>query len=275
VYWYALRLVLAVPLGLAIYKVGGDMMGAFVLGTLPIDQFRKMLARYGGANFTLLEQQTQETDQLVRLEGVTGDISAQLALEGITSIEQIVGSDPVSLAIRTGLPFKLLLRLGSQAVVRRHLQMNAGPLAGIGLADAEPVTRLLRDLQARYKMPPAAPSDPAASAALWLTNPDLLRDPVILGALATINDAAAAQVNPPRTPMMAATLLTAFLRIADESYTKFLMANDGFFVCKLPGCTTDDRECLRGRAKPALGHQTRPAAPLFARAQAAHIEAVD
>jgi len=143
VYWYALRLVLAVPLGIVVARADGGMIGAFVLGTLPIDQFRKVLSRYAGKNFIDLEA-AQTTDQLIQLEGVTADISAIIGLEGITSIEQLLGADPVSLAIRTGLPFKLMLRLGSQAVVRRHLGMGATALVPIGLADAEPVAHLVR-----------------------------------------------------------------------------------------------------------------------------------
>jgi len=178
---------------------------------------------------------------------VTADVSAQLGLEGITSIEQIVGSDPVSLAIRTGLPFKLMLRLGSQAVVRRHLKMNAGALAGIGLADAEPIARLLRELKIRYPLPPVSALDPTpAPDALWLSQTGVCADPVILNALAYINEAEATQTPPVKTPMTAQALLFAFQRIAGESYTNFLMANDGNPVCAVPRCVSEDQACKRG-----------------------------
>lgn len=215
IYWYALRLVLAVPVGMAVAKIGGDVMGAFVLGTLPIDQFRKVLARYAGANFIELEA-SQMTDQLIQLEGVTADISAQMAMEGITSIEQLLGADPVSLAIRTGLPFKLMLRLGSQAVVRKHLGMGATALVPIGLADAEPVALLVRKYSCRRG------DQTVVDAALKA-------DPVVANAVDFINNFAltdsAKKLNVPATPVVAASLAEAFERIAAESYTKFLLAS--------------------------------------------------
>ncbi len=244
VYWYALRLVLAVPLGLTIYKADGSMLDAFAVGSLPIDMFRKFFIQNASKFLKFLQTSAQDPDQLIQLDGVTADISAQLGLEGISSIEQLVGSDPVSLAIRTGLPFKLILCISSQAIVRRHLRMNAGPLAGIGLAHAETISLLLGDLRACY-VPAVPPADPSQGTSLWLDDKRLTGDPVIMNALACINDAAAAQTPPIKTAMSAKTLVTAFQRIADESYTKFLMANDGKDnrTCSVKGCVPTQRIC--------------------------------
>jgi hypothetical protein len=243
-YWYALRLVLAVPLGLTIYKADGSMLDAFAVGSLPIDMFRKFFIQNAGKFLKFLETPAQDPDQLIQLDGVTAAISAQLGLEGISSIEQLVGSDPVSLAIRTGLPFKLILCIGAQAIVRRHLRMNAGPLAGIGLAHAEPVSLLLGDLRACYA-PAAKPADTGQATSLWLDDKRLIDDPVIVNALACVNDNAAAQTPPVKTVMTAKTLVTAFQRIADESYTKFLMATDGGDnkTCNVKGCVPAQRIC--------------------------------
>jgi hypothetical protein len=210
VYWYALRLVLAAPVGLAVGKLGGSVMAAFVLGSLPIDQFRKVLARYAGSNFTDLEAKTQDSDQLLQLEGVTGPISAQLSLEGITSIDQLIGTDPVSLAIRTGLPFKLLLRLGSQAVVRRHLGQGTNALVPLGLADAEPIV----DLVAQLSTDPAKPG-PAETIVKQASD----------------NIIAYLKLLPAQPPQPAGpgpeALTAAFKLIATDHYTKFLMASAG------------------------------------------------
>jgi hypothetical protein len=216
VYWYALRLVLAVPVGIAVYKVGGDAMGAFVLGTLPIDQFRKVLNRYAGANVSDLEALNQTSDQLIQLEGVTADISAQLGMEGITSIEELLSTDPVSLAIRTGLGFKFVLRLGSQAVVRRHLGLGATALVPIGLADAEPVAKLVK-------------KHTTGAGARRIVNPDdLAADEIVKNAVDFINKFAnsgpAQKLNVPDAEMIPKSLAEAFQRIAEESYTKFLLA---------------------------------------------------
>jgi len=217
VYWYALRLLLAVPLGIVVAKADGGVIEAFVLGTLPIDQFRKVLSRYAGKNFIELES-AQTTDQLIQLEGVTADISAIIGLEGITSIEQLLGADPVSLAIRTGLPFKLMLRLGSQAVVRRHLGMGATALVPIGLADSEPIAHLVRKYSSKQGKKALVDVE------------SLSADKVVVDAVGLINafatSAQAIQLKLPSAPMAVASLAEAFERIAAEGYTKFLLATD-------------------------------------------------
>jgi hypothetical protein len=50
----------------------------------------------------------------------------------------------VLLAIRTGLPFRFVIRLGGQAIVRRHLGDRARELIPLGLADAGPIVELVR-----------------------------------------------------------------------------------------------------------------------------------
>jgi hypothetical protein len=119
---------------------------AFGLGTLPMDQLIKALRRLTTEklNLTVAEE---ESDQLIRLEGVTtGRIASMLIAEGIDFIEQVITVDPVLLSIRTGLPFKFILHLGSQAIVRRHLGVSAEKLIVLGLSDALSIAALVDNL---------------------------------------------------------------------------------------------------------------------------------
>ena len=106
----------------------------------------KLLRRLTNKSFGSTEE-SQETDELVKLDGVTVPISAALVAEGINSIDELVGADPVLLALRTGIPFPSILRFGSQAVVWIHLDDRAGELVRIGLGNAYLITKLVEDLE--------------------------------------------------------------------------------------------------------------------------------
>lgn len=150
VYWYSLRLFLAIPLAMVIMNAGaGDgphIVTAFALGTLPIDPLMKIVRRLGFPQLTDQDMRDGSSDKLLVLEGVTLPVVATLESEGINSIEQVAAADPVLLSIRTGFPFRFTLRLGSQAIVRRHLGENAARLLPVGLADVVPVFLLVRAL---------------------------------------------------------------------------------------------------------------------------------
>ncbi|MDD1608727.1 MAG: hypothetical protein LUQ18_09590, partial [Methylococcaceae bacterium] len=148
IYWYVLRMLLAIPIGIALtypLEPAVKPFVAFGLGTLPMDQIIKLLRRLTSKQLNLSEA-AQESDQLIKLEGVTVRISSMLIAEGVDSIEQIIAVDPVLLSIRTGLPFKFILQLGSQAIVRRHLGETAEKLIPLGLADARSIAALVTDL---------------------------------------------------------------------------------------------------------------------------------
>ncbi|WP_224770981.1 hypothetical protein [Pseudomonas sp. FEN] len=152
VYWYSLRLFLAIPLALVIANTGtGDgaqIVTAFALGTLPVDSLMKVVRRMGFPQITDQDKQDGSSDKLLVLEGVTLPVVATLEAEGINSIEQVAAADPVLLSIRTGFPFRFTLRLGSQAIVRRHLGENAAQLLPVGLGDVVPIYLLVQAFSA-------------------------------------------------------------------------------------------------------------------------------
>ncbi|HXZ09837.1 MAG TPA: hypothetical protein VEI25_17440, partial [Paraburkholderia sp.] len=156
-FWYALRLFLAIPVGLAMARSADPSVAqtalAFGLAMFPLNDFLKVIRRFAFPHITDSDK-AEDGDKLLELSGVTLPIAAIFAADGIYSSEQLATTDPVVLSIRTGLPFRFLLSLGSQAVVRRHLGPDAAnKLASIGLADALSILDVVRALDA----PPGTP----------------------------------------------------------------------------------------------------------------------
>lgn len=149
VYWYALRAFLAVPIGYFFsktFKLGNSSNTwveflAFSIMILPIDVLMKQIRRSAYVFFSS-DQKEEAGDQLLTLSGVTSPIVAQFLSEGVYSVEQVATTDPVLLSIRTGLPFRFILRIASLAIVRRHLGDAAQYLAPIGYADAVSIYEL-------------------------------------------------------------------------------------------------------------------------------------
>jgi hypothetical protein len=147
-YTYVLRMLLAIPIGVALTSPIIDDLRPFVafgLGALPMEAIIKLLRRLTSKQLNLSEA-AEESDQLIKLEGVTVRIASMLVSEGVDSIEQVITVDPVLLSIHTGLPFKFILHLGSQAIVRRHLGPSAEKLIPLSLADARSIAALVSDL---------------------------------------------------------------------------------------------------------------------------------
>lgn len=148
VYWYVLRMVLAIPIGVALtYPLPHDVKPfiAFGMGALPMDDIIKLLRRLASKQLNLAEPE-EKTDQLIHLQGVTTRIFSLLSAEGVDSIEQIITVDPVLLSIRTGLPFKFILHLGAQAIVRRHLGVDVEKLMPLGLTEVNAIVALVTQL---------------------------------------------------------------------------------------------------------------------------------
>ncbi|SAL13945.1 hypothetical protein AWB67_00280 [Caballeronia terrestris] len=148
VYWYALRAFLALPIATLFAQAPGvDGMKpvfAFAVAMLPVDVLLKQIRRLAYPPAVAQANPEEQGDQLLMLTGVTTPVVGLFLSEGVYSVEQIAASDPVLLAIRTGLPFRFVIRLGGQAIVRRHLGDRARELIPLGLADAGPIVELVR-----------------------------------------------------------------------------------------------------------------------------------
>lgn len=196
--WYVLRQILAIPIGLAFIKVAAPnvaVLVAFGLGAFPLDTLLKQLLRLTNKAIGSTEEQ-QEPDQLLQLDGVTVAIATELAAEGIESIDELVGTDPVLLSIRSGVPFASVLRFASQAVVRIHFGSQASKLTAIALGNAYLITELVAALDR---------PDPGAQQRL--------------SDVVTVLKADAAATIPSEE-----TVKAGFKAVAAHGYTKFLRA---------------------------------------------------
>jgi hypothetical protein len=259
VYWYSLRLLIAIPLGLAFTQLAAATVAGLVsfgLGAFPIDALTKFLRRFTNKSLGGAEE-AQETDELVKLDGVTVPISVALAAEGIDSIDELVGADPVLLSLKSGVPFPSILRFASQAVVRIHLDDAAGKLTQIGLGNAYLINDLVEDLDhQRWLAPtptvtptptptPTPTSTPAATPVPTPTptptatpaatpvptpTPTPISTPPKLPAEQRLDDAvlvlkAAAAVKKEASPDVPSreSVEAAFRTISKHGYTKFLL----------------------------------------------------
>lgn len=223
---YALRIFLATAIATSIIGImsssekcsASGAALAFALGAFPMDWVAKQFRRLTNKRFFESESD-QEDDQLIKLEGVTVAVVAQMNAEGVHSTEQLIGIDPVLLSIRTGLPFKLILRLSSQAIVRRHLGSAAAKLVPLGLADAEPIAKLIATLDKERMPPPVAGDGQLPQQARAIAEETLKVATTVLSS----DIKAATPTNNQDQLSLNAPVEFNFRQIAAEGYTKFLM----------------------------------------------------
>jgi len=150
--WCSFRMLIAVPLGLSLAQVANASIGAFIsfaLGAFPIEALNRILRRL--VNKFLNQTEDETSDQLVKLNGVTPEISAVLGGEGVTAVQQLASVDPIALAIRSGLPFDYLLNLVAQSQAWCFLGSPVADLASLGLGDSRAIAKLVDRLD---RVPP-------------------------------------------------------------------------------------------------------------------------
>jgi hypothetical protein len=143
--WASFRLIISIPLGLCLAPVpgvAGPAILGFALGAFPIKDVIRLLRRII-AGALKDEEAANNRDDLLQMIGVTPEVSARLNEEGIFAPQQLADVDPVSLAIRAGLAFDLVLNLSAQSVVWSYLGGTTGKLGPLGFADARAIRRLV------------------------------------------------------------------------------------------------------------------------------------
>jgi hypothetical protein len=153
-YWYGLRQFLAIPIALCFSIPAGQGSStdvklsiaaalSFTVALLPIDALLKALRRYAYTALSI-NPDDEQSDQLLQLSGMTSAHVVMFLSEGIYSIEQVACMDPVLIAIRTGLPFRLITGFGGQAIVRRHFSGDClKALISMGFGDAASILDLM------------------------------------------------------------------------------------------------------------------------------------
>lgn len=212
VYWYALRMLLAEPIAMTINGVSTTNQAstptfavAFAICFLPVDVLVKYIRRIAtqAQGDKLTEKEVEDT--LLNLSGVSVYVSSMLHAEGVNSIDQLIGMDPVLLSIRTGLPFKFVLNLISQAVVRRHMGNSVTRLTALDLTTCEQITAFVNAQIGN--------AQPGTSAANYTE--------ILKQAVENINKGSAdgQQVNEE-------SLKLTFLNIRNDSFSRFLTGRE-------------------------------------------------
>jgi hypothetical protein len=163
--WYALRMIVAVPLGQALALAAGGAtataatgvtvpagigaFAAFVGSMFSLDAITSALGT-AATRFNLpMKSGTEERDDLiVKLAGVDDAKARALTMEGVTTIGQLVTIDPIRVSIRTGLPFEYILNLVNAALLWVFVGNALPSLAPLGLRGASDVLALDYDWRA-------------------------------------------------------------------------------------------------------------------------------
>jgi hypothetical protein len=158
--WYALRLIIAVPLGQTIAllwhgvpasgaaaSVSNGLLGAwtgaflaFVISMFSLDSITRILSsvavRAGGMASATPDERN---DIIVKLPGVDEEKARALGAEGVTTIAQLIAVDPVHTSISTGLQFKYILGLIDTALLWRYFGTHLDALREFGFIGASQV----------------------------------------------------------------------------------------------------------------------------------------
>jgi hypothetical protein len=172
----ALRLALAVPLGLAFSMLQPDVavLLAFGIGVFPFETIATMLRRLVNERLKLQIGAAEADGQIGKLDGVDREIADRIADADITTIAQLAWCDPVQLVMRTNLSFDYVVDIVSQALAWVYLDKKLNDLRPYGLRGAYEVKVMLDDLASTdpkdaVNKARAAAALPLAAAAIMMT----------------------------------------------------------------------------------------------------------
>jgi hypothetical protein len=156
--WYALRLIIAIPLGQALaLTVGGANVTAttptlptsagafvaFVASMFSLDAITNALGTAATRFGVQMASSNEERDDLIlKLAGVDEAKAKALGVEGVSTIAQLVTVDPIRISIRTGLPFEYILNLIDAALLWVFVGDKLKLLRPLGLRGASDVLAL-------------------------------------------------------------------------------------------------------------------------------------
>ena len=157
--WYSLRLVFAVPLGQAIAltwtggATGSNGVGpatgaflAFVVSMFSFESITAMLSSVAAKTGTVPSSApVDKNDVILSLAGVDQENARSLAVEGITTVSQLVAVDPIRTSIGTGLPFEYVVKLIDAALLWDYLVSDVGSLRPFGFRGATDVLSYIEE----------------------------------------------------------------------------------------------------------------------------------
>jgi hypothetical protein len=119
VYWSALRMLIAAPLGLAISSLVPQQGGfvAFGIGAFPIEQISRLIRTLTAKLLGVTDDPDTDGDEVKKLVGVNNDVAQRLIAENCSTVLELAKTDPVWLMMRTNLPLEVVAELIDQAIV--------------------------------------------------------------------------------------------------------------------------------------------------------------
>ena len=148
-YWSALRLIIAIPVGFAFAGIFKDEAGApmaFALGAFPTRTLITVIRRVASRRLGLSESGEGPQAELEKLQGITPGNAERFSDEDISTILQLAYADPVDLTIRTSFSFNYVVDCVSQALAWIYFEDTLAKLRACSLRGAYEIYTLFRDL---------------------------------------------------------------------------------------------------------------------------------
>src|SRR5580700_188503 len=141
----ALRLVIAIPLGLALSTLSDGVAPflAFAVGVFPLDTISTILRQLANKKLNLELGAAEAPSQVGKISDVDSSIADRIESADVTTIAQLAWCDPIQLTMRTNLPFAFITDLVSQALAWVYLETKLNVLRPLGLRGAYEIFRLL------------------------------------------------------------------------------------------------------------------------------------
>jgi hypothetical protein len=153
VYHGVLRLVIAVPLAYAFTSLAPSdpptrhFFIAFALGAFPLGWLLSVLRKLLYKRIGLEDTGEAATDQILKLQGINGDIADRFKQEDIHTITQLATEDPIRLAIRANLSFNFVLDCISQALAWMYLGARLDEIRPFGLRGAHEIKSVIDEFE--------------------------------------------------------------------------------------------------------------------------------
>lgn len=150
VYWWTLRLVIAIPLSYATMSLLADGIApavAFFMGALPLAQLLTVSRRVVAEYFKKADSPGNSVSELQGLQGIDALQAERFAEESITTILQLAYCDPIKLTIRTGLNYSHISDCICQALLWIYVEGDKVKLRTFGLRSAYEVHTIWRRAQ--------------------------------------------------------------------------------------------------------------------------------
>ena len=181
VYWSALRMLIAAPLGLAISSLVPQQGGfvAFGIGAFPIEQISRLIRTLTAKLLGVTDDPDTDGDEVKKLVGVNNDVAQRLIAENCSTVLELAKADPVWLMMRTNLPLEVVAELIDQAIVwlnfasarAEDTALKMERLRASNLASATRVEEFVRTMQGESADADAARGLCAITAATLILTP--------------------------------------------------------------------------------------------------------